>query len=60
MLVVTNLFVSLLGDVGGGDEDAELPMAEPGDEPTHLLDADATSSRGKKLGLQSKGHAYGI
>ena len=53
MLVVTNLFVSLLGDMGGGDEN-ELPMAAPGDEPANLLDADATSSRGKSLASKVK------
>jgi hypothetical protein len=41
--VFTDFLVCLIGDVGGCDQDAELAVAEPRDEPTCVFQAYARS-----------------
>ena len=49
--VFTDFPVGLGVQVGGGNQDAELAVAQPGDEPASLADADAVLG-GVALGLQ--------
>jgi hypothetical protein len=51
LLISADLLVGLPPYVAGGDEDAELPVAQPGDQPAGVLYASTASAWLVALGL---------
>jgi hypothetical protein len=60
MLVGPYFLVGLPGDVAGGDQDAELPVPQPGYPPGNVAHADPASCGVVKLGFQRKGNGHRV
>jgi hypothetical protein len=54
MLIGSDFLVRLPADVGCGDQDTELPVAQPRDQASGLLDTQPTPGGVIELGLQGE------
>jgi len=57
--VLADFLVGLIIEVRGGDQDAELAVPQPGDEPAGLADSDAVG-RGVALGFERELDCYRV
>jgi hypothetical protein len=60
VLINPDFPVGLISDVAGCHQDAELAVAEPGDQAADVFDAHATADGIVELGFQGEGDGYRI